>query len=123
MKRVVRAIRGAIQVRANTPEDIESATRELVEAMAACNELAPEDVISALFTATPDLDAQFPAVGARRAGWTEVALACAQEMAVPFAPPRIVRALVHAYVPPDRTLHHVYLGGARVLRPDWATRS
>ncbi|MBE3597729.1 MAG: chorismate mutase [Limnochordaceae bacterium] len=116
----MRAIRGAIQVEGNTARAIEEGARRLAENIARENGLTPDDVVSAFFTATPDLDAQFPAAGARQAGWSGVALLCAQEMAVPGALPRCVRVLVHAYVDEERPVRHVYLEGARVLRPDWA---
>lgn len=120
MERVVKAIRGAICAESNTAEAIERAGRELVQAISRLNGIGPQDVISAFFTATPDLDAQFPAVGARQAGWTDVAILCAQEMAVPSPVARCVRVLVHAYLPADRPVRHAYLGEAAVLRPDRA---
>lgn len=120
MNRVVRAIRGAACAESNTAEAIERAARELVEAISHLNGIGPEDVISALFTATPDLDAQFPAAGARQAGWDEVAILCAQEMPAPSPVARCVRVLVHAYLPADRPVRHAYLGAAAALRPDRA---
>ncbi|MEW6047790.1 MAG: chorismate mutase [Bacillota bacterium] len=123
MQRVLRAIRGAVCAEANSAQAIERASRELVLAISEANGIGPEDVLSAVFTATPDLNAQFPAVGARQAGWTGVALLCAQEMAVPSPVKRCVRVLVHAYLPVGRQARHVYLGEAAVLRPDWASPS
>jgi chorismate mutase len=114
----VRAIRGATTVEANTASAILGATRELVLALQRANGFGAEDVVSAIFTATPDLDAAFPARAAREAGW-QVPLLDAVEMDVPGAPRMCVRALVHVYTTaaPDR-LHHVYLRGATRLRPD-----
>ena len=112
----MRAIRGAISVDANTAEAIGSAVAELVEAVCAVNELQQADIVSALFTLTPDLDADFPARAARQQGWTEVPMMCAQEIPVPGAPRRICRLLVH--VRGRSSVKHVYLKEARVLRPD-----
>ncbi|HEY8498895.1 MAG TPA: chorismate mutase [Limnochordales bacterium] len=119
-QRIVKAIRGATCAESNTPEAIERAGRRLAEAIARLNQLEPGDIISALFTATPDLDAQWPAVGARQAGWQDVAILCAQEMAVPSPVRRCVRVLVHAYLPADRPVRHAYLDEAAALRPDRA---
>ena len=116
----VRAIRGAVCAAANTAEAIESAARRLVEAICEANRLPADRVISAIFTVTHDLDAQFPAVGARQAGWQEVPLMCAQEVPVPGSLPRCIRILVHAYLPAGQAVRHVYLDGAEVLRPDWS---
>ncbi|HEY8486781.1 MAG TPA: chorismate mutase [Limnochordales bacterium] len=116
----LRGIRGAVCVGENTPRAIEQAARRLVEAIAQANDLAPHQVVSAIFTVTADLDAQFPAVGARQAGWQEVPLLCAQEVPVPGSLPRCIRVLVHAYLPEGQGVRHVYLDGAEVLRPDWS---
>ena len=115
----VRAIRGAVCAAANTAAAIEEASRRLVQTIAQANALTPSRVISAIFTVTPDLDAQFPAVGARQAGWQEVPLMCAREVPVPGSLPRCIRVLVHAYLPAGQPVRHVYLDGAEVLRPDW----
>lgn len=116
----VRAIRGATTASANTAQAILEATRELVTAIQEANGLDPADVVSAIFTATPDLNAAFPATAARDAGW-RVPLLDAVEMDVPGAPPMCVRALVQVYTTLDpSSLHHVYLRGAARLRPDLA---
>ena len=112
----MRAIRGAISVDANTVDAIQGAVAELVEAAAAVNELDPADIVSAIFTLTPDLNADFPARAARLQGWTQVPMVCAQEIPVPGAPARICRLLVH--VRGRHHVRHVYLKEARVLRPD-----
>lgn len=113
---LVRGVRGAITVEANSVEAILEATRELLEAMLKANEIDPEYVASALFTTTPDLNAEFPALAARHLG---VALMCAAEISKPGALPMCLRILLH--VNTDKTgaeIKHVYLRGARVLRPD-----
>jgi chorismate mutase len=83
------------------------------------NDLAPGDLVSIVFTATPDLTAEFPAVAARNLGLNEVPLLCAQEMAVPEAPAACIRVLIHHYG--DRATQPVYLHGARALRSDLET--
>lgn len=115
----VRAIRGATQVPANERAAIMDATTELVLAVLESNGLSPADLISVIFTATPDLTAEFPALAARKAGLSDVPLLCASEIDVPGALPRVVRLMAHAET--DRTadeVRHVYLHGATALRPD-----
>ena len=100
---------------------IRTATAELLRRMVALNDLAPEDIISALFTVTPDLRSAFPAHAARELGWTDVALLCTMEIPVPGAIARCIRVLLHVDTAAPRTrLRHVYLRGARSLRPEWA---
>lgn len=116
---LVRGIRGATTVRANTREDILEATRELLDEIVRQNEIDPELVASIVFSTTPDLNAEFPAVAAREKGYTYQALSCVHEMNVPGALARCLRILMH--VNTQRSLHeikHVYLHGARVLRRD-----
>jgi chorismate mutase len=113
----VRALRGATQVAADDRDAILAATRELVAAVLDENGLAPDDVISILFTATLDLTAQAPALAARQLGLDDVALLCAQEMHVPSSLPRVVRLLAHVDTARPRTqLRNVYLNGTDVLR-------
>lgn len=115
----LRGIRGAISVEANTPEAILAATRQLLTALQAANGFKPEELASIFFTATPDLDAQFPAMAARQLGWTQVPLLCAVEMNVPTGVPRVIRVLVHWNTSRGQgDLVHVYLGEAARLRPD-----
>lgn len=116
-----RGIRGAVGVEANEAGAIAAATRELLQRIVAANSVSVEDVAAVLFTATPDLDAAYPARAARDMGWTNVPLLCAQEMAVTGSLPRCVRVLVlwNTDLPPDR-VRHVYLGRARALRLDLA---
>src|SRR5438876_6146048 len=128
MKRVrargtdIAAVRGAVQVVANRADDIREATARLLLALLAANRLAVSDIVSAIFTATPDLDADFPAHAARRLGWTDVPLLGAREMGVPGALPRIVRVLLTVSgIDAGARLTPVYLDGAAALRPDLAT--
>ena len=116
----VRGIRGATTVERNSRDDILEATTELLQLLIEANDIHVEDVASAIFSTTPDLDAEFPAVAARlHFGWSHVALSCTHEMAVPGSLPMCLRILLH--VNTDRTqeeVTHVYARGARVLRPD-----
>lgn len=114
-----RGIRGAITVEANTADAMLSATRTLLEHIVTANELSGDDIASVIFTATTDLDAVYPAVAAREMGWVHVPLLCMQEMAVRGSLQRCIRVLIHWNTDraPDE-IHHVYLGGARKLRPD-----
>ena len=117
---VCRGIRGATTVEANTAEEILEATTELMVALIGLNDLRPEDVASAVFTTTPDLNATFPAIAARDLGWTEVPLLCGHEMDVPGALGQVVRILLHVNTTRSAAeIRHVYLKGARALRPDW----
>src|SRR4051794_441060 len=87
----------------------------------ALNDLEPEHVASVIFTTTPDLNATFPALAARDIGWTEVPLMCSHEMAVPGSLQKCVRVMIHVNTAKSAAeIRHVYLKGARVLRPEWA---
>jgi chorismate mutase len=112
------AVRGATQVERNVAETILAATEELMRELIARNGLAPEDIVSCVFTATDDLDAEFPAVAARKVGLDGVPLRCAREMPVPGSMERVIRALVHYYAPAGHAPAHTYLGGAEALRSD-----
>ncbi len=117
----VRAIRGAVQVDANEREAILEGTTELVTEVMVRNGLVTEDVISVIFTATPDLTAEFPALAARKIGFQDVPLLCGTEITVPGAMPRVVRLLMHIETShPRSALQHVYLRGAAALRLDIA---
>ena len=117
----VRGMRGATSVGANDPRAIEEAVRELLGRIVSENRVAIEEVASAFFTSTPDLDADFPARAARQMGWGAVPLMCAQEIGVPRAPARIVRVLLLVNTDlAQRDVRHVYLGEAARLRPDLA---
>ncbi|MBV9593371.1 MAG: chorismate mutase [Actinobacteria bacterium] len=115
----VRAIRGAIQIDADDREEILRGASELVTAVLERNSVETDDLISVLFTATPDLTAEFPAYAARLLGLTDVPLMCACEIAVPNAMPRVLRLLAHVDTELSRSeIRHVYLGGATALRTD-----
>ncbi len=118
----VRAVRGATQIDDDDREQILAATTELLQAVLARNELAPDDLISVVFTATPDLTAEFPAYAARQMGIVDVPLLCAAEIDVPGAMPRVLRLLAHVDTErPRADLRHVYLRGAAALRTDLPT--
>lgn len=114
----VRAVRGATRVQADEAALIQSATQELLLELLRRNELASDDVVSAIFTVTPDLRSDFPARAARAMGWADTAMLCAVEIAVPGALDRVVRVLLHVEVSPNSPMTHVYLHGAQELRPD-----
>lgn len=117
----IAAVRGAISVPRNDAASIRIATSRLITELIARNGLSNERIVSALFTATPDLTADFPAHAARRLGWTDAPLICATEIAVPGAPARIVRVLVTVRdVPAGAKLVPVYLDEAVALRKDLA---
>ncbi len=118
----VRALRGAITVPADDAAQILDATRTLLDEMILLNSLDAEQLVSVIFTATPDLTAAFPARAARELGWNDVPLLCMTEMAVPGSLPRCVRVLMHAEIPVEAGRgRHVYLGAAAELRPDLAS--
>lgn len=114
-----RGIRGAITVDSNSSRDILAASRELLTEMLSANDVLSEDVAAVFFSTTPDLNAEFPARAAREMGWTDVALMCGHEMAVPGSLAACLRILllVNTEKRPDEIVH-VYLKGARALRPD-----
>jgi chorismate mutase len=114
----LRALRGATTVEANEPDAILSATEELVREVMERNGLAPNDMVSCIFTCTDDLDAEFPAVAARNLGLSSVPLLCAREIDVPGGLPRVIRLLLHCYADPDSAPKHVYLREAESLRRD-----
>ena len=113
----VRAIRGATTSDNNTKEDIVEATRQMLVSLVEANDLRKEDVISAFFTTTKDLNTQFPAVAARKIGWTEVALMCSHEMFVPDAQEKCIRVMVHVNTDKSpQDINNVYLKDAVNLR-------
>jgi chorismate mutase len=115
----VRAVRGAIQVDADNRDQILEGTTELVREVLHRNEIDPADLISIVFTATPDLRAEFPAYAARLLGLTDVPLLCTTEIAVPGSMPRVLRLLAHVETAKSRAeIRHVYLRGAAALRTD-----
>ncbi len=117
--RSVRAVRGATTVAADEPTLIREAVTELLESVLDDNDLAPNDIISAIFTTTPDLVSEFPAHAARLYGWTDIPLLCAQELPVPGALTRCIRVMVHCETRRARhEMRHVYLRDAVLLRVD-----
>jgi chorismate mutase len=112
------AVRGAVQAEANEAEAIVEATETLVRDLLDRNELESTVLVSCLFTTTEDLNAEFPAVAARKLGLDGVPLICAREIDVPGAMPRVIRAMVHYYAPPAHKPEHVYLGATQELRAD-----
>ncbi|MBI1796063.1 MAG: chorismate mutase, partial [Candidatus Eisenbacteria bacterium] len=118
----VAAVRGAVQVGENTSERIVEATSRLLVGLLELNRLDPARIVSALFTTTADLDADFPAHAARRLGWSDVPMLNAREIPVPGAMPRVVRVLLTVSgVAPGTRLQPVYLDAAAGLRPDLAS--
>jgi chorismate mutase len=117
----VRAIRGAVQVDANESAAILEGTSELVTEVMRRNQLTTAEVISVVFTATADLNAEFPALAARKLGFQDVPLLCCTEIDVPDAMPLVVRLLMHVETAAPRSgVQHVYLRGAAALRMDIA---
>ncbi|MCA2711783.1 MAG: chorismate mutase [Microcystis sp. M015S2] len=117
----VRAIRGATTVTVNTIEAIREAVTELLEAIEIHNSLDPDDIVSIIFTATQDLDAIFPAAIAReRPHWQNVPLLDVQQMHVAGSLDKCIRVILHVNTPKLQSeMQHVYLQGAKNLRPDW----
>ena len=118
---VCRGVRGATTADQNTNEAILGATRELLIQMIEANGIHPDDVASAIFTTTPDLTAEYPALAARQLGWHDVALLCGHEMNVPHGLKRCIRVLLHWNTTKSASeIRHVYIRGAVNLRPDRA---
>lgn len=117
----LRAIRGATTLERDEREHLHQRTQELVEAVVAANSLETDDIVSVIFTCTPDIVSDFPAAAARELGFGAVPLMCAQEMAVPGALPLVVRVMMHAETGRSRNeITHVYLHDAVSLRRDLA---
>lgn len=121
MTMMVRGLRGATTCDANDVEDMLAATAEMVQSLVMANDIRTEDVACAIFSVTPDLDAAFPARAARDLGWSSVPLMCTCEIPVPGALERCIRVLVlwNTERAQDEIIH-IYLRGAKVLRPDLA---
>jgi chorismate mutase len=116
---MIRGVRGATTAEANTREAILAATNELLCLMIKANNLQPDDIASAIFTTTIDLDADYPALAARALGWHDVALMCMHEMNVPHGLKMCVRILLHWNTDVSaQDVEHVYIKGAVKLRPD-----
>jgi len=118
----IRGVRGATQAEANESEAIWAATRELLQAILAANPfIQVDEIASAFFTVTDDLDANYPAYAARTMGWDHVPMLCAREIPVPGGMGRVIRVLLHWNTPqPQSAIQHVYLGETLRLRPDLA---
>ena len=113
-----RGIRGATTVERNEREEILTATKELLELLIQQNDLRAEDIASAIFSVTEDLDAEFPALAARQLGWTEIALMCTREIPVPNSLLKCIRILLHVNTTRSAAeIQHVYIRGAVNLRP------
>jgi chorismate mutase len=114
-----RGVRGATTVTENSATAILEATQDLLETIIRLNDMDPDDVASAYFTTTTDLDATYPALAARQLGWYDVALLCGHEMNVPESLPLCIRILIHWNTTRQpREIVHVYLRDAKSLRPD-----
>lgn len=117
-----RGIRGATTVERNEREEILAATTELLELLIQQNELHADDVASAIFTMTVDLDAAFPALAAREMGWTNVPLLCTREIPVPGSLSKCIRILLHVNTTRSAAeIRHLYLRGAVNLRPEFSS--
>jgi chorismate mutase len=112
------AVRGAVQAEANEAAAIVAATSELMRELLGRNDLAPDALVSCLFTTTGDLDAEFPAVAARNIGLDSVPLLCCREIPVPGSMERVIRVMVHFYGAVGSIPAHVYLGATQELRSD-----
>jgi chorismate mutase len=115
----IRAVRGAIQIDEDERSQVLDATTELITEVLERNALTQEDLVSIVFTATPDLVSEFPAYAARQLGFVDVPLMCATEISVAGAMPRVIRLLAHVETGLARAdVKHVYLRGAAALRRD-----
>ena len=120
----VRAFRGATQLSADTKAEMREAVVELLQDLLKANSISGDDLISILFTATPDIQSDFPAAGVRELGLVDLPLICAQELDVAGSLPRTIRLLIHANSSLTRSeVTHKYLRGAVVLRPDLAAKA
>ena len=120
----VRAFRGATQLSVDTKAEMREAVVELLQEVLKANSISNDDLISILFTATPDLQSDFPAAGVRELGLVDLPLICAQELDVKGSLPRTIRLLIHANSSLTRSeVTHKYLRGAAVLRPDLALKT
>ena len=118
---VCRGIRGAITIKNDTQTEVLAATRELLVALISANGIEQDDVASIIFTTTPDIVSEYPALAARQLGWTDVALLCGHEMAIERGLKKCIRVLIHWNTEKSiKEIEHVYLRGAEVLRPDRA---
>jgi chorismate mutase len=112
------AVRGATKVGSNDVEAILDATEELLRELISRNGLDAGQMVSCLFTSTDDLNAEFPAVAARRLGLDQVPLLCTRELDVPGAMRSVIRVMLHYYAPEGHSPTHTYIGEAQQLRAD-----
>ena len=123
MTLVCRGVRGATTVEADRPEEILAATKALLETMIETNGIEQADVASIIFTTSPDLVSEYPALGARQMGWTAAPLLCTHEMAVPHGLEKCIRILLHWNTNKGiDEIEHIYLNRAVRLRPDIALK-
>lgn len=116
---ICRGVRGATTVEDNTRDEILTSTRQLLALMIRQNGIEPQDVASVIFTTTPDVNAEFPAMAARQFGWLDVPLICTHEISVPGSLQKCVRILLHwNTTKAQQDIVHVYIKGAARLRPD-----
>ena len=116
---VCRGVRGATTVQEDDRDQILNSTRQLLALIIRRNEIESTDVASVIFTVTPDLCAEFPALAARQLGWLDVPLLCAHELAVPHSLPHCIRILIHWNTQKSQSeIQHIYLHEAEKLRPD-----
>jgi chorismate mutase len=111
-------VRGAVQAESNDADSILAATEDVMRELIERNGLEPEAMVSCIFTTTPDLNAEFPAVAARRLGLDSVPLLCCQEIPVPGSMERVIRVMLHFYGPVEMTPAHAYIGETQKLRDD-----
>ena len=115
----LRGIRGAITVKTNSKPAIVEATTRLLTAMIDANKLKKDEIASIIFTATADLNAEFPATAARKLGLNSTPLLCAKEIDVKTALKKCVRVLIlYNTNKSQKQIKHLYLDGAKILRPD-----
>jgi chorismate mutase len=115
----IRGIRGAIAVSRNTKDEIISSTIALLKKMATSNKVKVDDIASIFFSVTKDLNAEFPAIAARKLGWTSTPLLCTYEIDVPGSLKRCVRVLMHVNSnKSQKAIKHTYMNDAKKLRPD-----
>lgn len=117
----LKGLRGATTVPLDDKEEVVIATAELLGEMLGRNDLAKDDLVTIIFTATPDIRSEFPAAAARKIGISDIPLLCAGELDIEGAIPRVIRVLMHVYTDrPASQLRHVYLRDAKPLRTDLA---
>lgn len=119
MSLMCRGVRGATTIEKDTPEDILKATTQLLQLIVVANKIKLDHIASVIFTTTPDIVSQYPALAARKLGWVDTALLCGHEMAVPHGLKKCIRVLIHWNTDKKaKELQHVYIKGAANLRPD-----